>query len=45
MTPTRRGLVAGAALLPFAAQAQATWPDRPLRMIVSFPGGSMFPDT
>jgi tripartite-type tricarboxylate transporter receptor subunit TctC len=40
MTPTRRGLVAGAALLPFAAQAQATWPDRPLRMIVSFPGGS-----
>jgi tripartite-type tricarboxylate transporter receptor subunit TctC len=43
MTPTRRGLIAGAtglALLPAAARAQAAWPERPVRVIVAFPGGS-----
>ena len=42
---TRRSALAGAALLAGlaalpAAQAQATWPDKPLRMIVGFPAGS-----
>ncbi|MBP0464321.1 tripartite tricarboxylate transporter substrate binding protein [Roseomonas sp. PWR1] len=41
MTITRRGLAALPALaLPGAARGQAAWPDRPLRMIVAFPGGS-----
>ena len=43
MTPTRRGLIAGAtglALLPAGARAQAAWPERPVRVIVAFPGGS-----
>lgn len=43
MTPTRRGLLAGAtslALLPRTAGAQAAWPERPVRVIVAFPGGS-----
>jgi len=41
MTLTRRGLAALPALvLPAAAGAQATWPDRPVRVIVAFPGGS-----
>jgi tripartite-type tricarboxylate transporter receptor subunit TctC len=44
--PTRRklsGLLAGAALLPVAARAQA-WPSRPIRWIVPYPpgGGSDF---
>ena len=43
MTPTRRCLIAGAtglALLPGAARAQGAWPERPVRVIVAFPGGS-----
>jgi tripartite-type tricarboxylate transporter receptor subunit TctC len=41
MTITRRGLAALPALaIPAAAWGQAAWPDRPLRMIVAFPGGS-----
>ena len=39
MNATRRGLLALPALaLP--ASAQTSWPDRPVRIIVSFPGGS-----
>lgn len=38
---TRRGLAALPALmLPAAAGAQAAWPERPVRIIVAFPGGS-----
>ncbi|MBR0679579.1 tripartite tricarboxylate transporter substrate binding protein [Roseomonas eburnea] len=42
MTLTRRGLAAlpALALAGGHAQAQGTWPDRPLRVIVAFPGGS-----
>jgi tripartite-type tricarboxylate transporter receptor subunit TctC len=39
MTFTRRAALA-APLLPFAAQAQ-TWPDRPIRIVVAFPAGSV----
>ena len=35
----RRQLITSAALLPFAAHAQATWPNKPLRLIVGFPPG------
>lgn len=36
----RRTMIAGAALLPFAAQAQAeTFPARPVTMVVAFPPG------
>ncbi|QYU66559.1 hypothetical protein J4558_16455 [Leptolyngbya sp. 15MV] len=42
-TTTRRGLVAGGlalpALWPAATRAQATWPDRPIRLIVPFGAG------
>jgi len=38
----RRALLAAPALLAGPARAQATWPDRPLRVIVGFPpGGSL----
>lgn len=43
MHPTRRGLMAAAASLAAmpAARAQgSTWPERPVRVIVAFPGGS-----
>lgn len=42
MKLTRRGLAGAAALLatPSLARAQAGWPDRPVRVIVGFPGGS-----
>ncbi len=42
MTPTRRGLLAAAALAPLArpALAQKPWPDRPIRLVLGFaPGG------
>lgn len=41
MTIGRRSLLAGASLLPLPALAQATWPSRPIRMVVPFaPGGT-----
>jgi len=42
MTLTRRGLAAlsALALAGGPAHAQGPWPDRPLRIIVAFPGGS-----
>jgi tripartite-type tricarboxylate transporter receptor subunit TctC len=41
MTITRRGLAALPALaLAAAARAQGAWPERPVRLIVAFPGGS-----
>ena len=42
MTLTRRGLAALPALALAAGQvrAQAAWPDRPVRFVVPFPGGS-----
>ncbi len=39
MTMHRRGLLAGAALLPVTARAQAPFPDRAITMVVGFPPG------
>ncbi len=41
LMPGRRALLAaaGAAALPLPAFAQAAWPNRPIRAIVSFPPG------
>jgi tripartite-type tricarboxylate transporter receptor subunit TctC len=36
---TRRGVLAGAALLPLPALAQGSYPDRPIRLIMPFPAG------
>ncbi len=42
MTPTRRALLAAmpALALPALGEAQPGWPERPVRVIVPFPGGS-----
>jgi tripartite-type tricarboxylate transporter receptor subunit TctC len=37
---TRRALLGAAALLPIGAQAQGTWPERPLRFLVGFAPGT-----
>jgi len=37
----RRALLAAPTLLPGLAAAQAAWPDRPIRVIVAFPAGSV----
>jgi len=39
MTLTRRAALGAAALLPFAARAQAPWPQRSIRLIVPFAAG------
>ncbi len=44
MQPIARRAALMLGLAPIAAQAQASWPERPVRIIVPFPGGST-PDT
>ena len=38
---SRRAALAAPLLLPALARAQAPWPDRPIRIIVAFPAGSV----
>ncbi len=49
MTIRRRALLAASAVAPFAAplgaRAQATWPDRPIRLVVPTAGGAGTADT
>jgi tripartite-type tricarboxylate transporter receptor subunit TctC len=37
---SKRALLIAACALPLAAGAQATWPTKPVRLVVGFPGGS-----
>ncbi len=41
MSLTRRAALAAPLLIPGLARAQAAWPDRPIRIIVAFPAGSV----
>jgi tripartite-type tricarboxylate transporter receptor subunit TctC len=40
MQLSKRALLIAACALPLAAGAQATWPTKPVRLVVGFPGGS-----
>ena len=40
MQASKRALLVAACALPLAAAAQTTWPTKPVRLVVGFPGGS-----